>query len=167
MVQTWASDVPASSEILYRIGEAEATLLNDEMRRDYDRRLNLFEKRRKNRQVDPFASPSRVKSRPGRTVGEDFILSLRSFVMGRKMGWQKDRCWEVRGGTLGPGRWRSRITSTGAVFLPGATCRVVADWPMGCPNRLQDAMLDGRSSGNGLYSTLAKCLDVCYGLAHQ
>ncbi len=59
------------TEILYRIGEAEATLLNDEMRRDYDRQLNLFEKRRKNRQVDPFASPSRVKSKPGRTVGED------------------------------------------------------------------------------------------------
>lgn len=59
------------SEILYRIGEAEATLLNDEMRRDYDRRLNLFEKRRKNRQVDPNAARSRVVSQPGRTVGED------------------------------------------------------------------------------------------------
>lgn len=59
------------NEILYRIGEAEATLLNDEMRRDYDRQVNLFEKRRKNRQVDPFASPSRIRSQPGRTVGED------------------------------------------------------------------------------------------------
>jgi hypothetical protein len=59
------------TEILYRIGEAETTLLNDEMRRDYDRQLNLFEKRRKNRQVDPFASPSRIRSQPGRTVGED------------------------------------------------------------------------------------------------
>lgn len=59
------------TEILYRIGEAEATLLNDEMRRDYDRQVNLFEKRRKNRQVDPFASPSRIRSQPGRTVGED------------------------------------------------------------------------------------------------
>lgn len=59
------------NEILYRIGEAEATLLNDEMRRDYDRQLNLFDKRRKNRQVDPFASPSRIRSQPGRTVGED------------------------------------------------------------------------------------------------
>ena len=59
------------TEILYRIGEAETTLLNSEMRRDYDRQLNLFEKRRKNRQVDPFAPRSRVKSRPGPTVGED------------------------------------------------------------------------------------------------
>ncbi|MFV0442100.1 MAG: hypothetical protein ACK5Q5_00865 [Planctomycetaceae bacterium] len=54
------------NEILYRIGEAEATLLNDEVRRDYDRQLNLFEKRRKNRQVDPFSSPSRIRSQPGR-----------------------------------------------------------------------------------------------------
>lgn len=59
------------TEILFAIGEAEATLLNDEMRRDYDRQINLFEKRRKNRQVDLFASPSRIRSQPGRTVGED------------------------------------------------------------------------------------------------
>lgn len=59
------------TEILFRIGEAEATLLNDEMRRNYDRQLNLFEKRRKNRQVDPYAPHSRVSSIPGRTVGED------------------------------------------------------------------------------------------------
>lgn len=59
------------TEILYRIGEAEATLLNDEMRRDYDRQLNIFEKRRKNRQVDPLAPRSRIKSQSGRTVGED------------------------------------------------------------------------------------------------
>jgi hypothetical protein len=59
------------TEILYRISEAEATLRNDEMRRDYDRQQDLFEKRRKNRQVDPYAPRSRVKSQPGRTVGED------------------------------------------------------------------------------------------------
>lgn len=59
------------TEILYRISEAEATLLNDEMRRDYDRKLDLFQKRRKDRQVDPIAPRSRVKSRPGKTVGED------------------------------------------------------------------------------------------------
>lgn len=67
------------NKILYRIGEAEATLLNDEMRRDYDRQLSLFEKRRKNRQIDPFVSPSRVKSRPGRTVGEDTGI-VKTFV---------------------------------------------------------------------------------------
>lgn len=59
------------TEILYRIDEAEATLLNEEMRRDYDRAMSLFEKRRKNRQVDPNAPRSRVRSQSGRTVGED------------------------------------------------------------------------------------------------
>ncbi len=59
------------AEILYRIGEAEVTLLNPTLRRDYDRQQELFEKRRKNRQVDPNASRSRFRSRPGRTVGED------------------------------------------------------------------------------------------------
>ncbi len=59
------------TEILYRISEAEATLLNAQMRRDYDRKMNLFEKRQKNRQVDPQAPRSVVRSQPGRTVGED------------------------------------------------------------------------------------------------
>jgi uncharacterized protein (TIGR03067 family) len=59
------------AEILMRIDEAGITLLNNEMRRDYDRQLNLFEKRRKNRQVDPNAPRSRVRSQSGRTVGED------------------------------------------------------------------------------------------------
>lgn len=69
----------AVNEILYRIGEAELTLLNDEMRRDYDRQLSLFEKRRKDRQVDPFAPPSIVRSQPGRTVGEDSDI-VRTFA---------------------------------------------------------------------------------------
>ena len=59
------------AEIVYRIHEAEITLLSSEMRREYDRQLGLFEKRRKNRRVDPFAPVPRVKSRPGPTVGED------------------------------------------------------------------------------------------------
>jgi hypothetical protein len=59
------------AEIVMRIDEAGITLLNGEMRRDYDWEMDLFEKRRKNRQVDPFTSRSRVKSRPSRTVGED------------------------------------------------------------------------------------------------
>lgn len=58
------------AEILYQIGEAEVTLFNVEMRRKYDRQMNLWEKRRKSRQVDPNSSRSRVKSRPGRAVGE-------------------------------------------------------------------------------------------------
>lgn len=58
------------TEILYRIDEAESTLLNTALRRDYDRKMDLFDKRRKNRQVDPVARRS-GKSRGGRTVGED------------------------------------------------------------------------------------------------
>jgi len=67
------------TEITYRINEAETTLLNDEMRREYDRQLNLFEKRHKNRQVDPLAPRSRIKSLPGRTVGEDSGI-VKTFV---------------------------------------------------------------------------------------
>lgn len=59
------------TEILYRIEEAESTLLNTALRRDYDRKMDLWEKRHKNRQVDPIAQRSRFRSRPGRIVGED------------------------------------------------------------------------------------------------
>ena len=62
------------SEILMRIDEAGITLLNNEMRRDYDRQMALFEKRRKNRRVDPNATSSRFESRPGRTVGEEPVI---------------------------------------------------------------------------------------------
>ena len=59
------------TEIVYRINEAESTLLNTALRRDYDRKLNLFAKRQKSRQYDPSVSRSRFRSRSGRTVGED------------------------------------------------------------------------------------------------
>ena len=58
------------TKIIYRINEAETTLLNDELRRNYDRQLNLFQKRHKDRQVDLLAPRSRIRSRPGPTVGE-------------------------------------------------------------------------------------------------
>lgn len=61
----------AVTEILYQIGEAEVTLFNHEMRRKYDRQMNLWEKRRKSRQVDSTSPRSRIRSRPGRIVGED------------------------------------------------------------------------------------------------
>lgn len=61
----------AVTEIVYRINEAEATLLNQEMRRDYDRQMKLFEKRRKKRQVDPFATRSDVSSPSRMVAGED------------------------------------------------------------------------------------------------
>jgi hypothetical protein len=59
------------AEILMRIGEAEIALLNHDLRREYDRQLGLFEKRRKSRQVDPNAVRSGFESKHGRTVGED------------------------------------------------------------------------------------------------
>ena len=70
------------TEILYRIDEAEATLLNNEMRRGYDRQLDLFGKRQKSRQVDPNAPRSRIQSRPGPTVGEgtDFVSTFAGIV---------------------------------------------------------------------------------------
>lgn len=58
------------TEILYRIDEAESTLLNTALRRDYDRKMDLFDKRQKSRQVDPVARRS-GRSRGGRTVGEN------------------------------------------------------------------------------------------------
>lgn len=58
------------TEIVYRINEAETTLLDGGLRRDYDRRMRLFEKRAKSRQVDPVPGP-RGRVRSGKTVGED------------------------------------------------------------------------------------------------
>lgn len=59
------------TEILYRIDEAETTLLNDELRREYDRQLKLWDKRRRSRRVDPNPPVSRFESVSGRVVGED------------------------------------------------------------------------------------------------
>ena len=59
------------AEILVRIDEAEITLLNVDLRREYDQQLQLFEKRRKSRQVDPNVSRTGFESKPGRVAGED------------------------------------------------------------------------------------------------
>ena len=64
----------AVTEILYQLDEAAVTLFNPEMRRAYDRRQNLWEKRKKSRRVDPHAPASRIESRPSRAVGEDSDL---------------------------------------------------------------------------------------------
>ncbi|MBW3541614.1 MAG: PDZ domain-containing protein [Planctomycetes bacterium] len=69
----------AVAGVLYQIDEAELILLNSEMRRDYDRRLNLFGKRRRRRQVDPTGTRPRIDSRPGRTVGEGSGI-VRTFI---------------------------------------------------------------------------------------
>ncbi|WP_010583144.1 3-keto-disaccharide hydrolase [Schlesneria paludicola] len=60
------------AEILLCIDEAELTLLNNDLRREYDRRIDLFAKRRKGRQVDPSAARSVLASKPGRAIGEDY-----------------------------------------------------------------------------------------------
>ncbi len=60
-----------ANALLYHIHDAEMTLLDADLRRKYDRRLNLFRKRRKDRPADPFAVPAGYESRPGRSVGED------------------------------------------------------------------------------------------------
>ncbi len=63
-------------QIKQQIDEAELTLLNPDMRRDYDRSKELFAKRRMSRRVDPHAQYSPIRSQPGRTVGE-----------GSELGW--------------------------------------------------------------------------------
>lgn len=78
----------AVTEIVYRINEAEATLLDPEMRRDYDRQMRLFEKRRKKRQVDPFASrsdgtsPSRLGPAQGTGILKTFAGIMVVIVLG-------------------------------------------------------------------------------------
>jgi|GEM_PF-1722832 len=68
----------AVTTVLNLLQEAEMTLLDPEMRRDYDRSMNLFHKRSKRRQVDPYPNRSQVKSRRrtsrgsiSSSVGED------------------------------------------------------------------------------------------------
>jgi formylglycine-generating enzyme required for sulfatase activity len=61
-----------ANQVISQIDEAELTLQSPELRREYDRKVNLFKKRRKNRQVDLYA-PRRVRPSGGkrsRVVGE-------------------------------------------------------------------------------------------------
>ncbi|HWL08587.1 MAG TPA: DUF1080 domain-containing protein [Planctomicrobium sp.] len=61
--------------VVYQINEAEFTLLAPDMRREYDRRMNLFTKRKRKRQIDPNAVRPQIQSMPGRTVGEESGLT--------------------------------------------------------------------------------------------
>jgi len=80
----------AVTTLINLLQEAEMTLLDPEMRRDYDRSTNLFHKRKKRRQVDPSPNHSQVKSRrrPSRgsansSAGEDSgILGTTVKVLG-------------------------------------------------------------------------------------
>lgn len=61
-----------ANQVISQIDEAELTLVSPELRREYDRKINLFKKRRKNRQIDPYA-PRRARPAGGknnRVVGE-------------------------------------------------------------------------------------------------
>tara|TARA_R110002111_G_scaffold18931_1_gene46190 strand:- start:40494 stop:41594 length:1101 start_codon:yes stop_codon:yes gene_type:complete len=59
-----------ANNLISQIDEAEITLLSPELRREYDRKVKLFKKRRKNRQIDPNATPSSISSNDSRSVGE-------------------------------------------------------------------------------------------------
>ncbi len=78
----------AVNSLIYQLSEAEVTLLKSELRRDYDRRLNLFHRRRKKRQIDPNVSRTRYESRAGKSVGEGsgitgtFFCVMTIFIVG-------------------------------------------------------------------------------------
>lgn len=59
-----------ANKLISQIDEAEITLLSPELRRDYDRKVKLFKKRRKERQIDPNFTPSSISSDGSRSVGE-------------------------------------------------------------------------------------------------
>lgn len=65
-------------EIVSQLKEAELTLLNLSMRESYDRRLNLYQSRSKQRKVNDKSVNVHIKSRRGKSVGEE-SSNLRSF----------------------------------------------------------------------------------------
>lgn len=91
-----------ANKLIGQIDEAEIILTSPELRREYDRKVNLFKKRRKKRQIDP-AITSSIISGGGRSVGEGSgfvreyagivsILLVAFMVMAAftfKMPWQK------------------------------------------------------------------------------
>jgi len=59
-----------ANQLISQIDEAEITLLSPQLRREYDRQVDIFKKRRKKRQFDPTVVPSSIQMRGNRTVGE-------------------------------------------------------------------------------------------------
>lgn len=59
-----------ANQIISQIEEAEVTLLSPDLRREYDRKVNLFKKRRKKRQVDPITVSGSSMLGGTRVVGE-------------------------------------------------------------------------------------------------
>ncbi|MAF66867.1 MAG: hypothetical protein CMJ84_14580 [Planctomycetes bacterium] len=75
-----------ATQILYQLDEAEVTLLNPQLRRNYDRQVKLFKKRRKKRQIDAVVAPSPIHT-GARTVGEESgwfreYLGIMSVILG-------------------------------------------------------------------------------------
>ena len=97
----------AVAGILYQLDEAKVTLLDRELRRDYDRKLKLFGKRKRKRQVDPNATvrgsdglPPRMGS-GGEATGEgtDFlrtyggIVAILAIAFGAMLWWSFQQPW--------------------------------------------------------------------------
>ena len=59
-----------ANQLISQIDEAEITLLSPELRRNYDRQVDLFKKRRMKRQFDSTVGPSSIRMSGNRTVGE-------------------------------------------------------------------------------------------------
>ena len=99
----------AVAEVLYRLDEARMTLLDPELRRQYDRRAKLFDKRRRSRQVDPAVGFRDLDERPPRMgragsapVGEgsDFLRSyagiaaVLAVAFGAMLWWSFRQPWD-------------------------------------------------------------------------
>ena len=80
-----------ATQILYQLDEAEFTLLNYQLRRDYDRQVELFKKRRKRRQFAAVAGALPIYT-GGRTVGEESGL-FREFWASCPSSWAALSSW--------------------------------------------------------------------------
>ncbi len=88
-----------ANQLISQIDEAEITLLSPQLRREYDRQVDLFKKRRKKRQFDPTVISSQIPMRGNRTVGEESglareyagivsVLAIAFFGMAAGLLWQ-------------------------------------------------------------------------------
>jgi formylglycine-generating enzyme required for sulfatase activity len=68
-----------ANQLISQINEAEFTLLNPELRREYDRKAKLFKKRKKSRQIDPTSRAPKPGRGSSRIIGEGSDL-FREYV---------------------------------------------------------------------------------------
>ena len=94
----------AVAEVLYRLDEAKLTLLDRDLRREYDRKQKLFAKRSRRRQVDPgdgsVRRPPRVVSGgKAASTGDDFlrtyggIVAILTLAFGAMLWWSFRQPW--------------------------------------------------------------------------